>query len=525
MKTEKQYKVLKYLDTIKGKETKLLQSLITREIVCQDTPFEVLYKDVRDGGDSWGTTYNETFYLMDLFAETSLDVKISSNKTNNIHSTKCKAPVNITQRSQENNVIYIVNCKDGIYPNYNSSLRDNRFKEIVRDFSNTDYQRDYVLQYTILKADDEPKNKEFYKQLNNGSDKVIVTFGTTAWFILDRNILLIDGNPKLKNTSFNINAKELAKIAVLFTDTLIQNYKKEELKQLIDSVPELLQTFNDSMKEKILEESVELLVQASKRGLEQFKKDTTQRIDNLVKELYGLYDALNDANLKISANETLKEDCNNSLKLVFDILDRYKKLNIINSYNILPYNETRKSLDIEITTKAVPQNYIDFERLQKVSDAFSNKIKAKIPDLVDGKLRLYTSPMRMVLIINPQSTDRPIQMVFDSNNALESNPATVNKHTTYYSTSANGLPFNYATTGCLGSFEPKLIEAQKQFHTNKNESIKKYLNLHMQYIQSTNVLDAAGQTNVEIGYYVNTKTSIIEFQCSGRNVGVNIYDL
>ena len=172
-------------------------------------------------------------------------------------------------------------------------------------------------------------------------------------------------------------------------------------------------------------------------------------------------------------------------------------------------------------TYPIPQNYIDLDKLKKCLPEFPY---AK--ELAEQNERLFVAPMRMLLILDILNTRRPIGMIYDPYSGLISEHGTVNNHTVYYS-----IPSEWAIgrteeyrKGCLGSFEPKMIEAQRLFTIDKIKAIKQYIHLTMQYIQSTNVLDSAGQNNIKYGYYVNSN-NIVVHQASDKLKGKNIYDV
>jgi len=518
--------LIKYIQEIPGDESKIFKSLLIREAIKSDTPFEILYKTRYSSNiDNNGKDYNATLYIMDLLATTDMPTKIGTNSISCILSTKKEEVIYLKGKAQDKNVIYIVNSEIGVYANYNLLLKQDNYDYIISAYtSNNTQQNQMMKEYKVVNAFENPKTKEDY--INNyNTDKLIITFGCTSWFILDKGILLIDAG-KIVPSSKIFNTKTLTKIFLLYADVIKETYTKEQLEEIIKDEDNFLQEFNNIMEKEIRKSVINNYAENSKSTLSTKARNAENTIRNKLQELTTLYSTLSKIRLQINSAKELEKEIEDILDTVYKILDSYKKLKIVKYYKLLPYNDNRKIIDIEIITHPVPQNYIDLNLLNKCKSNFTTNVTK----LISEEQILYTSPMRMVLTIDPLDISQPIVMLYEEY-PLEKNGAITNAHTHYYTPSSNKAAYLQSVTGsnfligCRGAFEPQMIKAQQEFITDNVKAIEQYLHLCMQYIQSTNVVDTAGRDSIEEGYYVNANTNIIEDQIDDRHIGENIYEL
>ena len=521
---EKQ-KLIRYIQGIPGDESKIFKSLLIRETVKNDTPFEILYKTkYAANNDNYGKSYNATLNIIDLLATADYTRRISTNRLNCITSTKKEELISLNKKAQDKNIIYIVNSDLGIYGEYNSLLQQGSYDYIIGTYSLTNSQQQMMNEYKIVNAPDNPRTKEDY--INEyGTNKLIIIFGYTSWFILDKGILLIDAGGQVPSTK-TFNTKTLTKIFLLYADIIKETYTKEQIEEIIKNEDNIIQEFNDNSEKEIRKLTINSYAETSKTVLSNKARNTQNDIQNKLQDLTALYSMLNKINLQILNTKELEKEIDDIINTVYEILDSYKQLKIVKYYNLLPYDKNRKIIDIEIITHPIPQNYIDLNTLNKCKSNFS----IDITKLINEEQILFTSPMRMILTIDPLDMSQPLVMLYEEY-PLEKNGATTNAHTHYYLANSNKTAYLQSITssnfyyGCRGSFEPKMIQAQKEFSTDNIKATKQYLHLCMQYIQSTNVVDTAGRNTIDDGYYVNAKTNIIEFQIGNRHIGENIYEL
>ena len=516
--------LIKYIKDIPGNESKVFKSILIRETIKGNTPFEILYKTKYTSSDNYGKDSNATIYLMDLLVQVDYSTRLISNRMDCIASTKKEELISLRNKAQNKNIIYVVGSEAGVYANYNALLTKSNYDAIIGSYAFTPEQKQMMKEYNIVNAFENPKTKEDYINKYE-TDKLIITFGCTAWFVLDRGILLIDAG-KIVPSSKIFNTKTLTKIFLLYADVIKEIYTKEQIEEIIKDEANIMQEFADSIEKEIRLSAINKYTERSKSTLSTKAQNAKNNIQNKLQELTTLYGVLNKINLQLSNTKELEKEIDNVINTVYEILDSYKNLKIIKRYGLLPYNEDRKIIDIEIITHPVPQNYIDLSILNKCKDNFN----VDVTKLLNEEQILFASPMRMILTIDPLDTIHPIVMLYEEN-SLEYKGAVTNVHTHYYTPPSSKTVYlktvtdSYFYLGCRGSFEPKMIQAQQEFSVDNIKAIKQYLHLCMQYIQSTNPVDTAGKETVSYGYYVNAKTNIIENQMNNRHIGENIYEL
>lgn len=381
----------------------------------------------------------------------------------------------------------------------------------IQWFNNSDNLINYTYydnKYTLIAATKTTNTEEdYWKKVEDKNTNLIIKINEYSYFFVTNQVLFIfpaartlygsneynkEQDPLEKaillfrciiNKEF-ANATELQRLANLDPRALLSEYANQQIIAMLDKA-------TDSIRGEI-EESIRY----SNRRLTEYQEYYNEELKKLEKLQLSL---LVDYKSKVAElqNTLMKELKRNPLiKEVTMNLDTYYK-----------------QLYIYAKTNYIPQNFIDMEKLKLIKTEFINNrfprnsdrsveteytrqsLTEHLDNLINFKERLILAPTTIKFTINLQSLlTNPISVFFHKDESLKY--PCQNRHTHY----GNEDREDYYYEGCRGGFKTIIDDTVKGIDDNPN-MIKKLVVIIMQYLQTTNPIDYAGQYNLLKGQY------------------------
>lgn len=357
-------------------------------------------------------------------------------------------------------------------------------------------------EYKYIEKHKNPKTRKKYIE-EYDTDKIVIRLGYGTYFIVDRQILIM--TTEAKNYFENYNSDLMGEISFLFDS--ICNSEKEKLEKILN--------YNVEFKLKELKYS-ELYLKLSvanrdtKNRLNRYENNLQRTIDNLQNEyLSALRKKSNFYKLKDESKAN-----NIGTKLIKE-LTKEAYNNIIDDIGIsatCSIQDTNIScVQINVTTKPIPQSYIELNELNrcKRNIATSPKHLEIMDKLQNNEIDLYLYPMKIAIQLSEESyiNGQGLINLFFNIPVIDKLRLASQNHAFY-----NGIN-NSWSKGCLGGFTQPLATTLAELESPNEEIeeklVKRLINYLIQYITTTNVNDYAGHQNLTYGLYTDKNGNIV----------------
>lgn len=457
--------------------------------------------------------------LLNYILENSL--KTSSNKCINIYyvspnysmtemATMIEATnaINVARYSQTNNPDSF--RRGGPMPNNSIVIVTGYPQRKIRwlnnsNDSNTTYRN---TKYTLVEATKTTNTEDdYWKKVEDKDTNLIIKLNEYSYFFVTNQILfLFPVSRSLYGSNvYNKEQDPLEKAVLLFRCIMTKQFASVTELQRLSSLDSraLLKEYEDQQVLVMLDKATESVrneiddkIRYSNRKLTEYQEYYNEELKNLEKLQLSL---LIDYKTKVGGIQNkLTQELNNNplIKQVSMGVDEYYK-----------------RLYIYAKTDYIPQNFIDMEKLKLIKTSFINekfarnsdrssyteytreKFTEHLDNLINFKERLILAPTTIKFSINLQSLlTKPISIFFYKNEVYEY--PCQNRHTYYGSEDTEDNYFE----GCRGGFKTIIDDTVKRIDEDPN-MIKKLVVITIQYLQTTNPIDYAGQCNLLKGQY------------------------
>lgn len=362
--------------------------------------------------------------------------------------------------------------------------------------------------YTLVEATKTTNTEDdYWKKVEDKNTNLIIKLNEYSYFFVTNQILFIFpvSRSLFGSKEYNKEQDPLEKAILLFRCIITKQFASiTELQRLSSLDPKaLLKEYENQqvivMLDKVAESvrnEIDDKIRYSNRKLTEYQEYYNEELKSLEKLQLSL---LIDYKSKVGGIQTkLTQELNNNplIKQVSMGVDTYYK-----------------RLYIYAKTNYIPQNFIDMEKLKLIKTSFINEkfprnsersncteytrenFTEHLDNLINFKERLILAPTTIKFSINLQSLlTKPISIFFYRNESYEY--PCQNRHTHYGSEDTEDNYFE----GCRGGFKTIIDDTVKRIDEDQT-MIKKLVVLIIQYLQTTNPIDYAGQCNLLKGQY------------------------